>query len=175
MQEEQLYTLSVFTENTIGLLLRITTVFTRRHINIESLTTSESEIEGIHRFVIVIRVTEDQVIKVRKQLDKIIGVIKAFVLQEEEVVHQELALYKISTEKLANGAFERIIRDKHARVLHFDTDHIMIERTGHPSETLELLRLLEPYGVMGFSRSGTIAISKKPLNLRAYVEGDLTE
>ncbi|MEM7659784.1 MAG: acetolactate synthase small subunit [Bacteroidota bacterium] len=129
MQETHPYTLSVFTENKIGLLLRITTVFTRRHINIESLTTSESEIPGIHRFVIVIRVTDDQVVKLKKQLDKIIGVIKAFVLREEEVVHQELAMYKISNEQLADSDFERIVRDNHARVLHFGADHIMLEKT----------------------------------------------
>ena len=173
MTEEQAYTLSIFTENKIGLLHRITTIFTRRHINIESLTTSESEIKGIHRFVIVIQTTEIQILKLQKQLDKIIGVIKAFVLKDEDVVHQELALYKVSTEKLHNGTIERIIRDYHARVLSFDKDFIMIEKTGHPGETLDLFDLLEPYGVMGFSRSGAIAISKKPLNLRAYVEGEL--
>ncbi|MEM7370187.1 MAG: acetolactate synthase small subunit [Bacteroidota bacterium] len=175
MTEEQTYTLSVFTENKIGLLHRITTIFTRRHINIESLTTSESEIQGIHRFVIVIKSTETQVLKLQKQLDKIIGVVKAFVLRDHDVVHQELAMYKVSTEKMVNGTFERIIRDNHARVLSFDKDHLMIEKTGHPGETLQLFKLLEPYGVLGFSRSGAIAISKKPLNLRAYVEGELKE
>jgi len=171
MQEQ--FTLSVFTENTVGLLHRITTVFTRRHINIESLTTSESELAGIYRFVIVIRCTEETVSKLRKQLDKIIGVVKAFVLREEEVVHQELALYKVSSQKLVNGTLERIVRDNHARVLTIESDHIMIEKTGHPSETLDLLKQLEPFDVMGFSRSGITAISRKPLNLRKYVEGKL--
>jgi acetolactate synthase-1/3 small subunit len=173
MQTAELFILSVFTENKIGLLHRITTVFTRRHINIESLTTSETEIEGIYRFVIVIRIAEEDVLKVRKQIEKIIGVIKAFVLREEDVVQQELAMYKVSTEHLGPGAIERVIRENHARVLAIEPDYIMIERTGHPSETLNLYRELEAYGVLGFSRSGMIAISRKPLNIRAYLNGSL--
>ncbi len=167
------YTLSIFTENKVGLLHRITTVFTRRHINIESLTTSESELPGIHRFIIVIQTEEVMVKKLQKQLDKIIGVVKCFVLREDEVVQQELALYKVATERLANGTIERIIRDNHARVLNIEPDYIMIEKTGHPSETLDLFRKLEPFGILGFSRSGTIAIAKRPLNLAKYVEGEL--
>lgn len=171
--ENQSYTLSIFTENQIGLLHRITTIFTRRHINIESLTTSESEIPGIYRFIIVIQCPEKQVQNLGKQLDKVIGVIKSFVLTADEVVHQELALYKVSTEKLVNGTLESIIRANHARVLTIEPDFIMIEKTGHPGETLELLQQLSPYRVLGFSRSGTIAISRKPLNLKAYVAGEL--
>ena len=164
------YTLSIFTENKIGVLHRITTIFTRRHINIDSLTTSETEVPGIYRFIIVIKSDADQVIRLRKQLDKIIGVIKAFILRDDDVVQQELALYKLSTEKLVNGSIEKIIRDNHARVLNIEPDYIMIEKTGHPGETLDLFHKLEPYGVLGFSRSGTIAISKKPLYLKTFLE-----
>ncbi len=170
---EEQFTLSIFTQNSVGLLHRITTVFTRRHINIESLTTSESELPGIHRFIIVIRSTEEMVAKLGKQLDKIIGVIKSFVLREEDVVHQELALYKVSSANLSNGQIEKVIRDNHARVLNIETDYIMIEKAGHPSETLDLFRKLEPFGILGFSRSGTIAISKRPLNLKKYISGEL--
>ncbi|MEO1451026.1 MAG: acetolactate synthase small subunit [Bacteroidota bacterium] len=172
--DPQSFTLSIFTENQIGLLHRVTTIFTRRHINIESLTTSESEIPGIYSFIIVINCTQKQVLNLGKQLDKIIGVIKSFVLTAEEVVHQELALYKVSTEKLVNGTLEKIIRANHARVLTIEPDFVMIEKTGHPGETLELLEELAPFNVLGFSRSGTIAISRKPLNLKAYVAGELT-
>ena len=72
------YTLSVFTENKAGLLMRVVMVFTRRHINIESLTTSQSSINGIFRFTIVVNVTEEQVKKLVQQLDKQVDVLKAF-------------------------------------------------------------------------------------------------
>ena len=164
------YTLSIFTENQIGLLHRITTIFTRRHINIESFTTSESEVEGIFRFTIVVNTTERQVQQLCGQLDKIIGVIKAFILKEEDAVYQEVALYKVSTDKFSKGNFERIVRDNNARVLAIEPDYIMIEKTGHPRETQLLLELLEPFGVEGFSRSGIVAISRKPLHLKSYLD-----
>jgi len=166
----QSFTLSIFTENKVGLLHRITTVFTRRHINIESFTTSESEVPGIYRFTIMIRSTEEQVEKLRKQIDKIIGVVKAFILREEDAVFQEVALYKVKTDRFANGNFERIVRDNHARVLAIEPEYVMVEKTGHPHETEQLLELLEPFGVEGFSRSGLVAISKKPLYLKSYLD-----
>lgn len=169
------FTISIFTENRIGLLHRIITVFTRRHLSISSFTTSETEVPGIYRFIVALDITEEQVEKVRKQLEKIIGVIRAFALRQEDMVQQELALYKLRTDKLANGNLEKIIRDNNARVLSFESDYIMIEKTGHPGETIDLFHKLEPFGVLGFSRSGMIAISKKPLlspEDRAAIKGE---
>lgn len=166
---EQSFAISIFTENTVGLLQRISTIFTQRHINIESLTTSETEVEGISRFLIVVQSTEAGAEKLRKQIDKLIGVIKAFVLKEDEVVMQEIAMYKLSTAKMADGNLEKIIRENNARVLSIEPDFIMIEKTGLPNETTELFKKLEHFGVEGFSRSGVIAMSKKPLNLRSYL------
>ncbi len=164
------FTLSIFTENWIGLLHRIITVFTKRHINIESFTTSESEIPGIYRFIILINSTEEEVSKIQKQIDKIIGVIKAFVLREDEAVYQELAMYKVSTAHLANSSIEKIVRDHHARILSLEMDYLMIEKTGHPHETQALLQALQPFAVLGFSRSGIVAIARRPLYLREYVD-----
>ena len=105
------YTVSVFTENRIGILNRITIIFTRRHLNIDSITASESEIKGVFRYTIVLRTTEEQVNKVVGQIEKLVDVLKAFVHQEEEIVHQEIALYKIKTDKLTNGEVEKVIRE----------------------------------------------------------------
>ena len=80
------FTISVYAENHIGLAGRLMQIFTRRKINIDSLTTSESEIEGIYRFTIVIHVTEDQVVKVVNQIKKIVDVMTAFFFSEDEIV-----------------------------------------------------------------------------------------
>lgn len=157
------YTLSIFTENRIGVLHRIITVFTRRHLSIDSFTTSETEVSGIYRFIVVLETDPVMAEKVRKQLEKIIGVIRAFALKQEDIVQQELALYKIKTDKLGNGKLETIIRDNNARVLSVEADYVMIEKTGLSEETIQLFHQLTQFGVLGFSRSGTIAISKKPL------------
>ena len=75
--EKKLYTVSVYTENNIGLLNRISAIFQRRHINIESLNISVSEIKGVSRFTILIHMSEDQIKKVLGQIEKQVEVIKA--------------------------------------------------------------------------------------------------
>jgi len=165
------YTISLYTENFTGLLSRVAGVFTRRQINIESLTVSESEIYGIHRFTIVVKTDEEQVRKLVKQLEKIIEVIRAFYYTNEETVFQEIALYKISTEALKEGrSFERLIRQHHARMLTVESDYVVIEKTGHKEETQELLRQLSPFGVLEFARSGRICITKPMKPFEQYLK-----
>ena len=98
--EKQLFTVSVYTENNIGLLNRISAIFQRRHINIESLNTSASEIEGVSRFTIVVNVTEVQIRKIIGQIDKQIEVIKAFYHRDDQTIYQESALFKIKSDLL---------------------------------------------------------------------------
>ena len=101
------FTISIFTENSPGLLHRITTVFTRRKINLDSFTASESQAEDIYRFTIVVSMeSREHVLRVVRQIDKIIGVFNAFIHEEDEVVHQEVALYKMPTKTLVNGKLE---------------------------------------------------------------------
>src|SRR5512136_647090 len=94
------YNITVFSENHIGLLSRITLIFTRRKINIESLTVSESAIQGIYKFTIVVVCTEETVRTIVSQIEKVIDVLKAFYLTNEEMIYQEIALYKVPTEAL---------------------------------------------------------------------------
>ncbi|HLW40118.1 MAG TPA: acetolactate synthase small subunit [Brumimicrobium sp.] len=167
---EKTYTVSVFTENSIGMMNRVTIVFTRRHLNIDSITASESEVPGVFRYTIVLRTTRQQVDKVVGQLEKVIDVIKAFVHEENDIVHQEIALYKIRTETLTNGDVEKVIREHHARVLTVDPQFMVIEKTGHVEETQLLFEKLRPYGMLEFARSGRVAITKPMKELSAYLE-----
>lgn len=166
MKEE--FTLTIFSENRIGLLNQITTVFTRRRINIESLTTSESAIQGIHKFTIVILSNIDEVDKLVKQIEKRIDVLKAYSFSSEEIVHQEIALYKVPTKSLLEGnEVERLVRKYGARILEITEEYTVIEKTGHKAETQELYEKLDPYGLTQFTRSGRIAVNKlkkEPLN-----------
>lgn len=157
----QEFTISAFSENHIGLLNRITIIFTRRHVNIESLTVSESAIAGIHKFTIVVKATREKVEKVVKQIEKLVEVLKAFYYEESEIVHQEIALYKVLTEELfRSNAVEKIVRNHNARILEVTPEFTVIEKTGHKDETQALFVELSPYGVKQFTRSGRIAITR---------------
>ena len=168
---EKNYTIAIYTENRFGLLNHITIVFTRRRVNIESLTVSASEIEGVHRYSIVVNTTKDMAVKLVKQIEKIVEVLKAFVLEEEETIHQEIALYKVSTATIPDGqSVEKVIRDNHARILTVEPEYMVVEKTGHKSETQALLEKLETFGVLQFVRSGRVAISKPRMELSSFLK-----
>lgn len=161
------YIITVFSENKVGLLSQITTVFTCRDINIESLTTSESAMSGIHKFTIVVNADPEKVEKLVKQIEKKIDILKAFVYTPDEVVQQEIALYKVAR----SSSVEKLVREHHVRILEISDDYIVLEKTGHKEETQVLFQLLKPYGVYQFVRSGLVAIikSKREL-LNEYLE-----
>ena len=164
---EQEYIITVFSENKVGLLSQITTVFTCRNVNIESLTTSESALAGIHKFTIVVRTDPEKIEKLARQVEKRIDVLKVFVFTSDEVVQQEIALYKVTRSRNV----EQLIRRHNVRILEIDDDYIVVEKTGYKSETRELFELLQPYGVQQFVRSGTVAIVKSRRELlNEYLE-----
>ena len=155
------YTITVYTENQIGLLNRIAILFSRRKINVESLNTSPSEAEGIHRFTIVINETEEVVRKLCRQIEKQVDILKAYYNTNEEIIWQELALYKVSTEEIAEKVkVERLLREYGARAVVIRKDYTVFETTGQREETARLVEVLEPYGLIEFVRSARVAIIK---------------
>src|SRR5215470_12538863 len=158
---KQEFTVTVYTENQIGLLNRIAIIFSRRKINIESMNTSPSEIEGIHRFTIVINETEDVVRKLCRQIEKQVEVLKVYYNTNDEIVWQELALYKVSTDQIAEKVkVERLLRQYGARAVVIRKDYTVFETSGQREETDKLVEVLEPYGLIEFVRSARVAIIK---------------
>src|SRR5688572_32528486 len=158
---KQEFTVSVYTENQIGLLNRIAIIFSRRKINIESLNTSPSEVDGIHRFTIVINETEEVVRKLCRQIEKQVEVLKAYFNTADEIVWQELALYKVPTDEIAEKVkVERLLREYGARAVVIRKDYTVFETTGQREEINKLIAVLEPYGLIEFVRSARVAIIK---------------
>lgn len=170
MEEKKQYTITAFTENHIGLLNKITIVFTRRKINIESLTVSESQIKGIHSFTIVVNSTKSMVEKVVSQIDKLVEVIKAFYYEEDQLIAQELALYKMPMSAIKMINMGRFIRENNARILDMQQEYFVIEKTGTAQETQDLLEKLRPLGILEFIRSGRVIITKPMKTLDEYME-----
>ena len=171
MSEIKQYTLSVFTENKAGLLMRVVMVFTRRHINVESLTTSQSSMDGVFRFTIVVNVTEEQVKKLVQQLDKQVDVLKAFYYEDEDIINQEIALYKVPIAAYQDpGKMILLMRKHSARILTVEKEFVVIEKSGLETETQALLDELRQYGIYEFVRSGRIAVAKPMEQLNNYLK-----
>ena len=168
---EKEFTLTVFSENRTGILARIVAVIVKRHINIESISVSKSTIAGIHRHTIVINVQEERVRKLIGQIDKQVDVLKAFYYNNDEIVYQEIALYKVLPKIFFHGnKAEKLIRHHNARILRIEKEYVVIEKTGHQHETEALYEALQEYGVFEFVRSGRVAIVKQMERLNKYLE-----
>ena len=155
------FTITVYTENQIGLLNRIAIIFSRRKVSIDSINSSPSEIEGIYRFTLVIHETEEMVRKIARQIEKQVDVLKVYFNTEDEIVWQELALYKVDTNEVAEKLqVERLLRQYGARAVVIRKDYTVFETTGHREETDALIDVLAPYGLIEFVRSARVAIIK---------------
>ena len=160
------YTISIYSENNVGLLNRISAIFLKRHINIESLTTSPSEITDVFRFVIVVNVTEAQVKKLVQQIEKQVDVIKAFYHTDEETIFQETALYKVKTNFLfEERQIQNFIKQSHANIVTVSPEFFVIEKTGFRHETEQLREQLAPFGLLQFVRSGRLSVTKAPMGI----------
>lgn len=160
--QKQEYTITVYTENQVGLLNRIAIIFSRRKINVESLNTSPSEVDSVHRFNIVINETEDVVRKLCRHIEKQVEVLKAYYNTNEEIIWQELALYKVPTNIIAESVqVERLLREHGAKAVVIRKDYTVFEVTGHREETDNMIRVLEPFGLIEFVRSARVAIIKR--------------
>ena len=158
---KQEYNIILYAENRIGLLNRIAIIFSKRKINIESLNTSPSEIEGIHRFNIVIHESYEVVRKLARQIEKQVEVLKVYFNTADEIIWQELALYKVSTDEIAEKVtVERLLRQYGASAVVIRKDYTVFAVTGHREETDALVKALEPYELIEFVRSARVAIIK---------------
>lgn len=154
------FILIAFTENNIGVLNRITASYLRRNINIESLKVSESAIKGISMFVITAYSEPDIMDKVARQIRNIVDVIDVHYYAADELITQEIALYKVSTAAL-NGSrrLDSFTTQWSARMIEMTRDYIVVEKTGSREEIEAMRDVLSEMGVLlDFTRSGSVVL-----------------
>ncbi|MFD0964868.1 acetolactate synthase small subunit [Pseudofulvibacter geojedonensis] len=171
MGENKTYTISVYTENNLGVMNRISGIFLKRHINLESITASQSEIKDVFRFVFVITISEERVRKLVGQIEKQVEVLKAYYHTDEETIFQESALFKIATNLLFDDRqIQNIIKNSNANIVTVAHDYFVIEKTGRRHETEELYKQLLPFGILQFVRTGRISVTKEAMNISRIVK-----
>jgi len=168
------YTISIYSENNLGLLTRIATIFLKRHINIESLTVSGSEIENVSRFIIVVDITEELVKKVIGQLEKQVEVIKAYYHTNEECIYLQSALFKIKSNLLfEERQIQNIIKNSNAQIVTVSPEFFVIEKSGRKEEIDTLYEELASFGIMQFVRSGRISVTKDEMKISQILRKQL--
>jgi aminotransferase len=156
------YLITVITQNGIGVLYKISDIFLKRKINIESLTVSTSLRAEIARFTIVVYVDRNTVEKVTKQLYRIVEVYKVYENKATDTFNKEIALVKIN----ASNPQKRLLIEEQVRVFQgkivfSDEKSIVAEKTGTTEEVDTLINAIKIFGIVDFVRSGEIALSKK--------------
>lgn len=166
------FTISVYSENNVGLLNRISGIYLKRHINIESLNVSNSEIDGVSKFTIVSYTSEDWTRKIVQQIEKQIEVIKAFYHTDDETIFQESALFKISSNLLFDERqIQNIIKENHSEIVTVARDFFVISKTGRRGEVDKMYNELKPFGIMQFVRSGRISVTKDVMDITTLLNG----
>ena len=160
--ENNFYTLLVYSENVAGVLNEITGIFTRSQVNIESLNVSASSIDGIHKYTITCWSDADQILKIKKQIEKKISVIKADFYTDDQLFIHEVALYKISTPTLLdNPEISRAIRQHNARMMEVNPTYATVLFTGLTEEIGDLYSKLNSFNcLLQYTRSGRIAVTR---------------
>ena len=158
------YTISIYTENSVGLLNRISAIFQRRHINIQSFNSSMTEIENVQRWTILVITSESFIKKIVGQINRQVEVIQAYYHRDEETIYQESCLFKIKSSLLFDDRkIQNIIKESNAIIVTVNPEFFVIEKSGRTHELDELYEKLNKYGILQYVRSGRIAVTKSPM------------
>ena len=153
------------------MLNRISAIFQRRHINIESLNISPSEISGVAKFTIAVKMKEENVKKIIGQIEKQVEVIKAYYHDEENTIYQISGLFKIKSKLLfEEPQIQNIIKESNARIVTVNTNFFVIEKSGKKDEIVKLHEQLSVFGIMQYTRSGRVAITKDEMKISTLLE-----
>ncbi|GJQ57254.1 MAG: acetolactate synthase small subunit [Candidatus Scalindua sp. AMX11] len=156
------HVISILVENKVGVLSRITGLFSGRGFNLESLAVAETENEAISRMTIVVTGDDSILEQVRKQLGKVIDVIKLTDFTDKEHVARDLMLIKVNAIAGKRSEIVELVDVFRGKIIDVGQKDMVVEISG-PEERLEaFLNLLRPYGIKEVARTGRIAMSRGP-------------
>jgi len=157
------HTLVALVENKPGVLNRMASLFRRRGFNIESIAVGHSEVPHLSRMTIVVNGAAAMVEQVRKQLDKVIDVVKVSDITGDAIVARELALIKVKATSSTRSEIIEIADIFRANIVDVASDSLTIEITGDEDKINSLLNLLRGFGIKEIARTGRIAITRGSL------------
>ena len=154
------HTLVALVENKPGVLNRVASLFRRRGFNIESIAVGPSEAPHISRMTIVVDGATTQVEQVRKQLDKVIDVVRVSDITDEPIVARELALIKVKATSGTRSEIIQIVDIFRANIVDVASDSVTVEVTGDEEKIDSLTNLLRGFGIKEIARTGRLAMTR---------------
>ena len=154
------HTIIALVEDKPGVLNRAASLFRRRGFNIQSLAVGRSEHAGLSRMTIVVGGDSAEVEQVRKQLDKLINVVKIADITDAKIVTRELALIKVKATAATRSEIMQIVDIFRANIIDVAPTSLTVEVTGDEDKINSLLELLRGFGIKEVSRTGRIALTR---------------
>lgn len=154
------FVLSVLVENKAGVLSRVSGLFSRRGYNIDSLTVCETSNPDNSRMTIVVRGDEYILEQIQKQLAKLIEVITIEKCERDTSCQRELALIKVKADGAKRSAIIEICEIFRAHIVDVGIESLVVEATGSEDKIASLIRLLEPYGILEYVKTGLTALDR---------------
>lgn len=158
------HTLVALVEDKPGVLNRLASLFRRRGFNIDSIAVGHSETPGLSRVTLVVDGSATVVEQVRKQLDKVIDIVKVSDLTESSLVARELALIKVNTTATTRSSVMQIVDIFRANIIDVGFDSLTVEVTGDEDKVDSLYNLLRGFGIRELARTGRIAMVRGGAN-----------
>ncbi len=163
---EKKHTFAVLVENKFGVLAKVSSLFSARGYNIDSLCVGVTQDPSISRITLVTRGDEHILEQIRKQLSKLIDTIRVLELDETYTAERELVLIKVAAPKERRSEVLQVVEIFRARTIDISTDALVIEVTGDEGKIGAILELLRPYGIKEIARTGKVALSRGAKTLR---------
>ncbi|MBO5240243.1 MAG: acetolactate synthase small subunit [Clostridia bacterium] len=156
---ENSFILAVYVDNTVGVLTRVTAMFTRRGFNIDALTVGETERSEYSRITISMagdKYVREQMINQLKKLE----VVKKVEVLDDAPIKRELMLIKVKNEAANRADIMTAVDVYRASVIDYSTEGMCIEVTGNPSKIDAFVKLMQPFGILEMCRTGIVALDR---------------
>ncbi|MBI2958435.1 MAG: acetolactate synthase small subunit [Chloroflexi bacterium] len=154
------HTLAALVHNKPGVLNRVASLFRRRGFNIESIAVGRTDDPRISRMTIVVLGDDATVEQVRKQLDKVIDVVKIFDITGDDLVARELALVRVKATAATRAEIVQTVNIFRGGIIDVASNSMIVEITGDEDKIDSLLNLLRGYGIKEVARTGRVAMTR---------------
>jgi acetolactate synthase-1/3 small subunit len=152
------HVLSALVQNQPGVLAHISGMLASRGFNIDSLAVGETEKPDLSRITFVVHGDDATLDQVRKQLDKIITVVKVQDISSENYVERDLMLIKVTADAAKRNEIALLVEMFRGRVVDISSDNLLIEISGQEQKIEAFIQLMRPYGILELARTGRIAL-----------------
>lgn len=161
------HVLSALVQNQPGVLAHVSGMLASRGFNIDSLAVGATEDPELSRMTFVVQGDDRVLEQVRKQLEKVVTVVRVLDISREAFVERDLMLIKVSAPREQRGELKEIVEIFRGKIVDVSSNALMIEISGTEDKIDAFIELVRPYGILELARSGRIALVRASVSVQS--------